>query len=172
MSSAASKQETHKYVDTSVTVFLYIKLQVSVQWITRDSKTSPEPEPDPSALHRHKQILTFVWSDHSVRLGWSILDSVVIFQQKRLLVLKEIIHILQAQKQQRSIKRKHGNNIWIKVETSSWVVTLTPATKTPSADFTTFLKKSSSFSFLFFPRTLSFWQQDMKKRRNMNNTDS
>lgn len=51
------------------------------------------------------------------------------------------------------------------METSSRVFTLTPATRTPSADFTTFLKKSSSFSFLFFPRTLSFWQQDMKKKK-------
>lgn len=41
-------------------------------------------------------------------------------------------------------------------------VTLTPATRTPSADFTTFLKKSSSFSFLFFPRTLSCHTGEVK----------
>lgn len=41
-------------------------------------------------------------------------------------------------------------------------VTLTPATRTPSADFTTFLKKSSSFSFLFFPRTLSCQTREVK----------
>lgn len=35
-------------------------------------------------------------------------------------------------------------------------LTFPPATMTLSAVFTTFLKKSSSFSFLFFPRTLSW----------------
>lgn len=48
------------------------------------------------------------------------------------------------------------------------LLTLTPATRTPSADFTTFLKKSSSFSFLFFPRTLSY--QGRKVKSNNNNS--
>lgn len=40
-------------------------------------------------------------------------------------------------------------------------LTFTPATRTPSADLTTFLKKSSNFSFLFFPRTLSCHHNNM-----------
>lgn len=42
--------------------------------------------------------------------------------------------------------------------------TFTPETMTPSADLTMFLKKSSSFSFLFFPRTLN-WKRKKKRGR-------
>lgn len=44
--------------------------------------------------------------------------------------------------------------------------TFTPETMTPSADLTMFLKKSSSFSFLFFPRTLNWKRKKKKKREN------
>lgn len=50
-------------------------------------------------------------------------------------------------------------------------VTLTPATRTPSADFTTFLKKSSSFSFLFFPRTLSCQRGEVKGHAHIYNME-
>ena len=94
---------------------------------------------------------TFVRADHSVRFDRRVFDSVVIFQQKRLLVLKEVVHVL---------THRTGISTDFLCVCVCVYSTFTPATRTPSADLTTFLKKSSSFSFLFFPRTLSCYQSN------------
>lgn len=161
------------------TVFLYIKLQVSVQWITRDSNTSPEPDlsahaTDTNITYKRKTDLkdsyfcvTGSFCQTWLKHPWLCCD---IPTETSSRAQRNHPHPTGA-KTATINKEKTWKPHLIEVETSSWVFTLTPATKTPSADFTTFLKKSSSFSFLFFPRTLSFWQQDMKKKRKMNNTE-
>lgn len=67
MSSAASKQKTHKYVDISVTQFSFIKNSKSLFNELLETKTSPEPSAhatDANITYKRKtdlkQILTFV----------------------------------------------------------------------------------------------------------------
>jgi len=65
---------------------------------TNTSHDAPGQSPLHSALTFISWILTFMRADHSIRFGRGVFHSVVIFQQKRLLVLKEVVNVLKNSK--------------------------------------------------------------------------